>query len=133
MLQNVTSTGKSVKEREEERAAVRRRRREWIGQALGPDAIRNSAAEGNDPAARYAAPGDVLRDSALSEAEKRSVLQHWALNAYLVESALGRGDNARPSRLDEVIDALIDLDEAEVRRIAAHAPHAAVREMRKAG
>jgi hypothetical protein len=72
--------------------------------------------EGSDPSDRYASPRDVLRDHSLSEAERRSVLQRWALDAYLIERALPKGDAVRrPSRLDEVIDALIDLDEPEIR------------------
>jgi ETC complex I subunit conserved region len=102
------------------RSGARPRRSEWIERARG---IRKEAQEANDPSARYAAPRDVLRDPALSEVEKRNVLQRWAFDAYLIELALSKGhDVPHPSRLDEVIDALIDLDEAEVRRIAARAP-----------
>ena len=68
----------------------------------------------------YAAPKEVVRDRVLSEAEKRDVLRRWALDAYLIESASSKGDaEPRPSHLDEVIDALIDLDEPEVHRLAA--------------
>jgi len=97
---------------------------EWVERTLGPEAIRSRTQERNDsPAIPYPAPKDVLRDSALSVAEKRDVLRRWALDAYLIESAQSHGDAApHPSRLDEAIDALIDLDEPELRGIAARAP-----------
>jgi hypothetical protein len=85
-----------------------------IGDAKRADAARSQAAvqEGNDPSGRYASPRDVLRDRSLSEDERRSVLQRWAPDAYLIELALSKGDAAPgASRLDEVIDALIDLEE----------------------
>ncbi len=76
----------------------------------------------DSPSVRYATPGDVLRDPALSEFEKRNVLCRWALDAYRSEVTCSkRHDIARPSNLDEVIDALIDLDEPEIRRVAARA------------
>jgi ETC complex I subunit conserved region len=99
-----------------------------IGDGKRADAARSQAAvqEGNDPSGRYASPRDVLRDRSLSEDERRSVLQRWALDAYLIELALSKGDAAPgASRLDEVIDALIDLEEPEIRRIAARAPRSA--------
>jgi hypothetical protein len=101
-------------------SAARPPRSEWTERARG---IRKEVQLGNDPSARYAAPRDVLRDPALSEVEKRNVLQRWAFDAYLIELALSKGHDApHPSRLDDVIDALIDLDEPEIRRIAARAP-----------
>jgi hypothetical protein len=107
-------------------AAARPRPLEW-------EATREGVQKGNDPSDRYASPRDVLRDHSLSEAERRSVLQRWALDAFLIELALPKGDAVpRPSRLDEVIDALIDLDEPEIRRIAAHAPRSAADQTRLA-
>jgi hypothetical protein len=77
---------------------------------------------GNDPSTRYAAPQDVLRDVTLSEAKKRDVLRRWALNAYLVELAISLDDPVSiPSRLDELIDALIDVDETELRQLGRSA------------
>jgi hypothetical protein len=55
----------------------------------------------------------------LSEADKRGVLQRWALNAYRSELAFSKTDAAAyPSRLNEVIDALLDLEEPEIRKLA---------------
>jgi hypothetical protein len=52
----------------------------------------------------------VLDDHDLSPAQKRDVLPRWALDAYLIELALFKGEpQSEPSRLDEVIDALFDL------------------------
>jgi hypothetical protein len=74
---------------------------------------------------RYAAPQDVLDDVTLSNSEKRDVLRRWALNAYLVEVAAFKDDPVSiPSRLDEVIDALIDVDETELRRLGGTASSA---------
>ena len=45
---------------------------------------------------------------------KRDVLRRWALDAYLIELALFKGEpQSEPSRLDEVIDALFDLEETQ--------------------
>ena len=58
---------------------------------------------------------DVLRDSTLSQSDKRDLLRRWALDAYLIE--LAQSDTApTTSRLDEVIEALITLDDTELRR-----------------
>lgn len=98
-------------------------RLEWVERTLGSETIRNRAVASDPPSVHYAAPKEVLRDPALSEAEKRDVLRRWALDAYLIESASLKEDAVpRPSRLDEVIDALIDLDEPELRRLAARPP-----------
>jgi hypothetical protein len=56
----------------------------------------------------------VLDDHDLSPAQKRDVLRRWALDAYLIELALFKDEaQSEPSRLDEVIDALFDLDETQ--------------------
>jgi ETC complex I subunit conserved region len=93
---------------------------ESVERTLGPETIRNCTAGNDPPRTRYAAPKDVLRDASLSEAQKRDVLRGSALDAYLIESMK---DNAVPgsSNLDQVIDALIDLDEPELRHLAARA------------
>jgi hypothetical protein len=42
------------------------------------------------------------------------ILRRWALDAYLIEVAMTEGmPQGEPSRLHEVIDALIDLEDAE--------------------
>jgi hypothetical protein len=63
-------------------SAAPRRRLEWIERTLGPEAIRNGVQAGHDPSVRHATLQDVLRDPALSEAEKRDVLRRWDLDAY---------------------------------------------------
>jgi hypothetical protein len=61
--------------------------------------------------ARFAAPVDVLRDPDLTPDQKREVLFRWAFDAYRIELGVASGAAPRAaSRLDEVIDALIDLD-----------------------
>lgn len=66
-----------------------------------------------NPASCFADPEDVLRDPKLSRKMKREILRRWAIDAYLIEVAEAEGaPEGEPSRLDEVIDALIDLDDA---------------------
>lgn len=92
-------------------AAARRQRLEWVEHTLGPNVIRNGFAPGADPAARYADPQDVLHDEKLTPEEKRDLLRRWALDAYLLDLAFSRGTpESGASRLQEVIDTLIDLD-----------------------
>jgi NADH dehydrogenase ubiquinone Fe-S protein 4 len=89
------------------------RRLEWIERTLGPHVIRNGLGPG-DPAADYPSPNDVLTDEHLSPAERLDVLHRWALNAFQIELALSKGEEqSEPSRLEEVIDALLDLDEMQ--------------------
>ena len=77
--------------------------------------LQQSVHSASDPSALYAAPQDVLRDSTLSQSHKRDVLRRWALDVYLIE--LAQSDTApTTSRLDAVIDALIALDDTELRR-----------------
>ena len=69
----------------------------------------------NDFFTLYAAPRDVLCDSRLSQSDKRELLRRWALDAYLI--ALAQSDGVpNTSRLDEVIDMLIALDDTELPR-----------------
>jgi hypothetical protein len=90
--------------------AERRLRLEWVERTLGPDVIRDGFGPGLDPAVVYADPQDVLRDPKLDPEQKREVLHRWALDAYLLELAYSNGEpQAQLSRLQEVIDALIDL------------------------
>ncbi len=56
----------------------------------------------------------MLDNHDLSPAQKRDVLRRWALDAYLIELDVFKGEpQTEPSRLDEVIDALFDLDETQ--------------------
>ena len=90
---------------------ARRQRLEWVERTLGTDVIRHGLGPG-DPAADYASPDEVLHDARLSPEQKRDVLRHWALNAYQIELALSRGEpQSEPSRLEEVITAMLDLEQ----------------------
>jgi hypothetical protein len=102
-------------------------RLEWIERTLGADVVHNAIRSQPDQSfARYASPQDVMGDPTLSEAEKRDVLRRWALDAYLIECSLSRGETVpHPSRLDEVVDALIDLDEVNRQLISTHLSKAA--------
>ena len=61
----------------------------------------------------YDNPGEILLDPKLSIERKRQLLRQWAFDAYRFEVAATEGmPPSAPSRLDEAIDALIDLDEA---------------------
>jgi hypothetical protein len=62
-------------------------------------------------AAGFASPGDVVRDPTLTAAEKQDVLRRWALDEYLIQTGMTDWTaQSVPSRLDEIIDALIDSD-----------------------
>jgi ETC complex I subunit conserved region len=66
------------------------------------------------PAAEYAAPSDVLHDVSLSPEQKWDGLRRWALDTYQLELAPSRGSPQREaSRLDDVIDALLELEEMQ--------------------
>jgi hypothetical protein len=56
-------------------------------------------------------PRHVLQDPKLSLAEKRNLLHSWAFDAYRVELSRTKTKPVSSSRLSEVIDALIDLDQ----------------------
>jgi len=63
----------------------------------------------------YANPNEILRNPKLSTQQKRELLCQWAFDAYRMEvTATGGKPPDEPSRLDEVIDALIDLDVGSV-------------------
>jgi ETC complex I subunit conserved region len=96
----------------------RQRRLEWVERTLAPDIIRNDndLATEHDAPASYARPDDVVSDDGLSPAQKREILCRWALDAYKIERGLvSDRPQPRPSRLEEVIDAMLDLDEAQDR------------------
>jgi hypothetical protein len=65
-----------------------------------------------NPAAAFGEPERVVRHPHLSLEQKREILRRWALEAYRTDDTKKR-ETARTdfSRLDKVIDALIDLEE----------------------
>jgi hypothetical protein len=67
----------------------------------------------------YANPVEILKSPTLSTQQKRELLCKWALDAYRVEvTATGGIPPCSPSRLDEVIDTLIDLDVGSVASVS---------------
>jgi hypothetical protein len=82
----------------------------------------DGAVDRNDPAGpeTWGSPMEVVRDRALSLDAKRSILINWAFTEYLIDQAINEGmpENNRPSRLDEVEQALLALERevAETRR-----------------
>jgi hypothetical protein len=91
---------------------------ERIERSLGQEAARGIVPPRSDLWLRRVAPQEVLRDPTLSQFEKRDVLGRRALEAYRSELALSKGDPVpHQSRLTEVIDALIDLDQPELQHI----------------
>ncbi|MER9328510.1 NADH dehydrogenase ubiquinone Fe-S protein 4 [Mesorhizobium sp. M0587] len=65
-----------------------------------------------DPEALFASPMDVVVDPLLTADEKRAILRNWAWNEYLVDLATSEGmpENARPTRPDEVEQALLAME-----------------------
>ena len=93
----------------------RRRRLEWTERTLGPEVIRDGFGPGAEPAESYADPQQVLLDSNLSPTRKRDILRRWALHASQIETEHSKGNLlATPSHLQEVIDALLDLEEPQI-------------------
>ena len=74
----------------------------------------DGAASRNDPPGpeTWASPMDVVRDRTLALDAKRSILIDWAWTEYLIDQATTEGmpENNRPSRLDEVEQALLALE-----------------------
>jgi hypothetical protein len=67
----------------------------------------------------YANPDEILKSPKLSTQQKRELLCKWAFDAYRVEvTATGGIPPCSPPRLDEVIDALIDLDARSVASVS---------------
>jgi|1186.fasta_scaffold488374_2 hypothetical protein len=60
-----------------------------------------------------AEPRDVLQDPHLTVERKRDMLRRWALDAYEVETKPS-ATHLRAVRLQEVIDALLDLEEPHI-------------------
>jgi len=77
-----------------------------------------------DPSRVFHGPHEVARHPLLTEREKREVLQRWLWDARLIETAVAEGmpDSGEPSRLDEVLDALAQLDASAARPQAAADP-----------
>jgi hypothetical protein len=66
------------------------------------------------PVSHYDSPRAVLRDHALSTAEKRAILSSWASDIYAMESAPGLRKIPglpQPMRLADILSALRRLDE----------------------
>lgn len=78
------------------------------------DQALDGAATRNDPSGpeSWSSPMDVVSDRTLSLQAKRSILMNWAWTEYLIDQATNEGmpENARPSRLDEVDQALLALE-----------------------
>lgn len=62
----------------------------------------------------WSSPMDVVRDPTLTLEARRSILMNWAWTEYLIDQATNEGmpENNRPSRLDEVEQALLALERA---------------------
>lgn len=78
------------------------------------DRAMEGAANRDDPVGphTWATPMDVVRDATLPLDAKRSILINWAWTEYLIDQATNEGmpDNGRPSRMDEVEQALLALE-----------------------
>jgi hypothetical protein len=81
---------------------------ESYGRALDNAANRNAP---NGPES-WTTPMGVVRDPTLSLDAKRSILMNWAWTEYLIDQATNERmpENNRPSRLDEVEQALLSLE-----------------------
>ena len=62
------------------------------------------------PANAFADPMAVVDDQDLTLTEKRAILSSWASDARSAEMTPHRSDDAKPVRLDDVLDALKELD-----------------------
>ena len=68
-----------------------------------------------NPAVLFNNPREIVEHPNLSFATKRELLHRWAFDAYRIEIvATNAPRQDGPSRLDEVIDALIALEEVAV-------------------
>src|SRR5215211_1281027 len=93
------------------------RRLEWVERTLGARATN----DGTDldraltnPAAAFDEPERVVHNRQLSPEQKLKILRHWALEAYRTDyGKKRRTTRINISRLDKVIDALIDLEDPE--------------------
>jgi hypothetical protein len=60
-------------------AAARRQRLEWVEQMLGPDVMQQGFGPGQDPAALYADPKDILGDERLTPIRRRTCFNDGCL------------------------------------------------------
>lgn len=81
---------------------------ERYGRALDDAANRNDRSGPES----WTSPMGVVCDPALTVEAKRSILMNWAWTEYLIDQATNEGmpENNRPSRLDEVEQALLALE-----------------------
>jgi len=108
-------------------------RPERIEPTSGAQTIGSGVERSSNTSLRFAAPQDVLHDSALSQSEKYEVLRRWAFDTYRTEMTLANGDQEPNSwSLDEVIDALIDLERLELGRRIHRASRSATQGSSKA-
>lgn len=74
----------------------------------------DGAANRNDPSGpeSWTSPMGVVRDPTLTLEARRSILMNWAWTEYLIDQATNEGmpENNRPSRLDDVEQALLALE-----------------------
>jgi hypothetical protein len=96
------------------------------GIGFPPDRLASTSpakVEGRAPysvTACYANPSEILNSPKLSRQQKRELLCKWAFDSYRVMEVTATGGipPCSPSRLDEVIDALIDLDAGSVASVS---------------
>jgi hypothetical protein len=66
-----------------------------------------------DPGSVFRSPDEVLRHPALVASRKREILRRWLWDARLLEAATSdRMPEGEPSRLEEIVRALLALDDA---------------------
>jgi ETC complex I subunit conserved region len=94
------------------RKAVRRTwRHEWTERTLGPEVIRNGSPLDWDLTFVYGSPEEVVHDLELPMDKKREVLRRWALDSYLTELALAKGEAVdHVPVFEKAVDALIELE-----------------------
>lgn len=81
-------------------------RLEWVERTLGPELMR-SGIPGADPATLFLHPRDVVRSETMTYDQKLQLLYRWAHDSYLLEHSAPDS-----SRLNDVMDAILDLDQA---------------------
>ena len=63
------------------------------------------------PESSYAHPADVVRDSALNLSQKLEILKRWEQSEIDLQRASDEGmEGPPPSRLDDINNALLELD-----------------------
>lgn len=102
-------------------ARARRRRLEWVERTLGPDLLQHGIKPAS--ASMPGRPRDILDDAGLSVDQKRDILLRWAHDSYLVERSHVHDELADGSRLGEVMDALLDLEETQSKMPIGHSSY----------